>query len=121
MFVIEDIKKEVQRLDDLHGGHVSEIPIYISKRFTRTLGRCEGKLERGRYVPTRIGFAHRLMELATEEHFLETVRHEYAHAYLLQLTGEKHLHDRLWKGYALQFGCSGKTKALFPEVDLVDV
>lgn len=121
MFVLEDIKKEIQRLDALYGGHVSEIPIYISKRFTRTLGRCEGKFEGGRYVPTRIGFAHRLMELATEEHFLETVRHEYTHAYLLQVTGERHLHDRLWKRYAVQFGCSGKTKALFPEVDLVDV
>lgn len=116
MFTESDIRREMDRLDSLSGLDTTKIPIRISTRMTRTFGKC-CYLRRGRvYTVQELVFADRLLQGATEEHILNVVRHEYAHAYVVLKHQRDDGHGKLWREAALAFGCNGQRCDSFPEL-----
>lgn len=117
MHKIEDICKEMRKLDRISGIDTSEIPIRISGRMTRTWGKCRSARRYGKYSVEELVFSARFMKYANDEHFLNTVRHEYAHAFVTLHHNKFDNHGPLWKAAAIRFGCSGDRCTDMPEVD----
>lgn len=115
MFSEHDIRRELERLDAISGLDTRAIPIEISKRMTTTLAKCR-YLQRGKAMSVeKFVFSERLLQYATPEHLLNTVRHEYAHAYTIiryQTAG----HGALWKAAAKAFGCDASRLSSYPEL-----
>lgn len=115
MFSEQDIRRELNRLDGISGLDTSTIPIQISKRMTATLAKCR-YLQKGKQMSVEtFVFAKRLLQHATLEHLLNTIRHEYAHAYTI-LTHQQADHGALWKATAKAFGCDGSRLSSYPEL-----
>ena len=116
---IKIIYDEMKRLDQISGLDTSAIPVRISSRMTRSWGQCIYTCVRRKYQVKELVFAERLLKHGTEEHILNVVRHEYAHAYVTLTHNKKHGHDAVWKRAALRFGCNAQRCENFDEVDSI--
>ena len=108
MHTLREVRTEYDRLDSLLGIDTSGIELRISKRAVRQLGSFR--------VPARGGGKLRITLSALifedDEQFLDTIRHEYAHAAVhLLYPGERHGHDRVWKQMCRTVGCSPRRLA----------
>jgi len=101
-FTTEDVRREYDRLDALCGADTSGIELRVSKRASRRLGSCK-------YVGSRVECVtiSDFVLAAPEDVFLDTIRHEYAHALVkLRFPRETHGHDAVWKAACLEVGCA---------------
>lgn len=106
MYSIDDIRKEMNRLDKITGENTSQIPIKITKA-TKRYGCCKVKilsfLSKRYYTPEILYFSDII--LCDEETFFDTIRHEYAHAILtIRDPYKNHGHDNVWKSVCLEVG-----------------
>ena len=108
MHSIEDIRAEYARLDKLLGINTGHIELKISSRAQKQLGSFRSPARPGA-GPLRITIAKSVME--DEALFMDTIRHEYAHAaaYILY-PGEKHGHDKVWKDICRRIGCTPRSR-----------
>ena len=65
---------------------------------------CKRRFGQCRPVEEVISMSKLIVELNTEAEFVDTVKHEIAHA----LVGCRHNHDYVWKDKAVAIGCSGE-------------
>ena len=103
-FTTEDVRREYDRLDALCGADTSGIELRVSKRASRRLGSCK-------YVGSRVECVtiSDFVLAAPEDVFLDTIRHEYAHALVkLRFPRETHGHDAVWKAACREVGCPPK-------------
>lgn len=84
-------------------------PIEINGRLTRAMGRVkfmrDGYTDNG-YSPIKIEFSRRLIENATDDDVIQVIKHEYAHYYILMMTGIDHGHDAVFKRKCAEIGCT---------------
>lgn len=113
------IHEEMRRLDKISGLDTRNIPVRISSRMTKGWGSCRYLYVRKKYQIKELVFSERLLKCGTEEHILNVVRHEYAHAFVTLTHNETHGHDAVWKYVALRFGCNAKRCENFDEVGSV--
>ena len=108
MHTLSEVRAEYDRLDKLLGIDTSAIELKVSTRALKQLGSFRSPLRPGA-APLRITLSSLVME--EDALFLDTIRHEYAHAaaYLLR-PGEKHGHDKLWKDICRRIGCAPKSR-----------
>lgn len=111
MFTIERVKAELNKLSMADGLGKIIIPIEINGRLTRAMGRvkfsADGYTEDGyTYAPTKIEFARNLVENASDEDIIQVIKHEYAHYYILLMTGVDHGHDAVFKRKCAEIGCT---------------
>jgi hypothetical protein len=93
------IRAEYDRLDARCGVDSRGVELAISARAVKRLGSF-----RPRPVP-RITISALLLD--DEAAFLDTIRHEYAHALVwLRAPGERHGHDALWRAACREVGCA---------------
>lgn len=105
MFTVNEIRKEMARLDQISGLDTSKIPIRVSSRMSKQWGHCTATRPcGGRFTIKELAFSDRLLKYATPEHVLDTVRHEYAHAYVFLAHQKNDGHGRIWKSAAVKFG-----------------
>ena len=98
MHTLCEVRAEYDRLDRLLGIDTSGIELKVSARAVRQLGSFRAS------VPPRITLSTLVME--DEALFMDTVRHEYAHAAVhLLYPGERHGHDAVWKNICRRIGC----------------
>lgn len=99
MHTLEEVRREYDRLDALTGADTRGVALSISKRAVKRLGCfCPGP-------PPRIVLS--AVIFGDDALFLDTVRHEYAHAALWLLRpGERHGHDALWREMCRTVGCA---------------
>ena len=98
-----DVRREYDRLDALCGVDTSSVELRISTRASKRLGSCTCL---GNSV-ARITISDFVMDAEDDSVFLDTIRHEYAHALVkLRRPREKHGHDALWKAACLEVGCA---------------
>lgn len=118
MFTAEDIRAEMNRLDGVSGVDTTGIHISVSSKMTTTMGKCRAiRRRRGDpYEVTDITFSKYLLLYGSQEHFLETVRHEYAHAFVFLCFNKNDGHGPLWKAAALRFGGTGNRTMQVDEV-----
>jgi len=104
MHSLDEVRAEYQRLDRLLGIDTSGIELKISQRALRQLGLFRSP------EPLSITISKTVME--DDELFLDTIRHEYAHAaaYLLR-PGEDHGHDEFWKSICRRIGCRPSSRS----------
>ena len=99
---LSDVRAEYDRLDALCGADTRGIALTVSKRAVKRLG-C-----------FRPGPAPQIsisaFVLEDDALFLDTIRHEYAHALVwLRHPREKHGHDAVWKSACREIGCAPRT------------
>lgn len=99
MWTIEELREEYDRLDRYLGIDTRPIRLRFSARMQRQHGVC--CFQNGWPVEIRIAEFLRDDDAA----FLETARHEYAHAAAAIITGTRHGHDALWRGLCERIGC----------------
>ena len=104
MWTIEQVKIELDKLRVADGLPVIQVPINANGRLTRTLGRV--RFSRYSCEPICIEFAQRLLDNGTDNDIINVIKHEYAHYYLLVVTGENHGHDALFKQKCREIGCT---------------
>ena len=98
------IRAEYDRLDARCGVDSRGVELAISARAVKRLGSF-----RPRPVP-RITISALLLD--DEAAFLDTIRHEYAHALVwLRAPGERHGHDALWRAACREVGCAPRATA----------
>lgn len=108
MFRVADIKNEFENLDAKTGMNIANtIPIFVSGRFTSTRGQYKFK-----FYPITREIKNESITIATfvlnesEPDFLNTVRHEYAHAMATRLTKRSDIrHGEFWKQCCREIGC----------------
>ena len=101
MYTLADVRNEYDRLDEYLGISTKNIKLTVSKRMTRTYGMCKYGDD---CLPREISLADFLFKC--EEQFWDTIRHEYAHAYVKILCpSEHHGHDKYWKAACCKIGC----------------
>lgn len=118
MFTEADIRKEMNRLDAISGLDTTNIPVRISNRMQKQWGHCSARCVAGKWVVTELAFADRLLRYANFEHMIETVRHEYAHAYVFLSENKNDGHGYRWKRAAVKFGAPPSRCNSKPEVDM---
>lgn len=103
MHTLDEVRAEYDRLDKLLGIDTSGIELKISTRAVRQLGCFRAS------KPPRISLSSMVME--DDALFMDTVRHEYAHAavYILY-PGQRHGHDTVWKDICRRIGCRPKSR-----------
>jgi len=108
MHSLDEVRAEYDRLDKLLGIDTSAIELKVSTRSVRQLGNFSSPARPGT-APLQITIARYVME--DDELFLDTIRHEYAHAaaYILR-PYEKHGHDSFWKEICRLIGCTPKSR-----------
>ncbi|MCR5826069.1 MAG: SprT-like domain-containing protein [Oscillospiraceae bacterium] len=101
-YTLADVRREYDRLDGLCGVNTTQVALRVSTRAVRRLGSC-------RCVGDRVD-AITISDFvlsAPETVFLDTIRHEYAHALVkLRFPRQRHGHDALWKAACREVGCS---------------
>ena len=99
MWTLQELREEYDRLDRYLGLDTSGLRLRFSKRMQRQHGVCCFRGD----LPVEIRLADFLR--GDDVAFLETARHEYAHAAAALLTGKRHGHDKLWKALCVRIGC----------------
>ena len=108
MHSLDEVRAEYRRLDALLGIDTSAIELKISSRAVRQLGSFSVRRQQGR-ERLRITLSALVME--DDALFMDTIRHEYAHAAVhLLYPGQRHGHDALWKNICLRIGCRPKSR-----------
>jgi len=98
-YTLADIRAEYDRLDALCGADTRQIALKTSGRAVKRLG-CF------RPGPTP-SITVSAFVLEDEALFLDTIRHEYAHALVwLREPGVRHGHDAVWKAACREVGCT---------------
>ena len=110
------IYDEMKRLDEISGLPISQTPVRISKRMKTSYGNCTIQCRNGKWSVKEFAFAARMLEKGTPEHIIETVRHEYAHAYVTLVHNRNCHHNYAWQAAALRFGSNGKATETYDEV-----
>lgn len=106
MHTVQEIRAEYRRLDKIVGISTEKVELSVSKRAKKRLG-CFQTPQLLKGIPAKIIIAELVME--SDELFMETIRHEYAHAAVYYLDPLKnHGHDKTWKKMCKLVGCSGK-------------
>ena len=103
MHTIEDIRREYDRLDRICAVDTSKIEI--------RLNNAQKRLGSFSYKP---GFPKGTMTitiskkiLGDEDLYLDTIRHEYAHAVVfIRHPFSRHAHDKVWKAVCREVGCT---------------
>lgn len=105
---LEEVREEYDRLDALTGVCTRGVALSVSRRAVKRLGSfCPGP-------PPRIALSEAVMN--DDALFLDTVRHEYAHAAVWLLhPGERHGHDALWRDMCRTVGCTPRATVPLPE------
>lgn len=119
MHTVEEIRAEMNRLDKISGINTKNIPIRISNKMCRTIGKCVycySKLKPGEFVIDEFVFSKAFMERTTQEHFFDTVRHEYAHAYVILKEKKEDGHGACWQQAIRMFGGTPSATANFSEL-----
>ena len=108
MHGLHEVRCEYDRLDKLLGIDTSGIELKVSSRAVKQLGSFRSPARAGA-APLRITLSKLVME--DDGLFLDTIRHEYAHAaaYLLY-PGEKPGHGEKWKAICRRIGCTPKSR-----------
>lgn len=99
MWTLNELREEYDRLDRFLGLDTTGIRLSFSRRMQRQHGVCCFRGD----LPVEIRLADFLR--TDDEAFVETARHEYAHAAAALLTGRRHGHDALWKQLCCKIGC----------------
>ena len=103
MHTLAELRAEYNRLDKLLGIDTSGIELRVSTRAVRQLGSFRASR------PPRITLSSLVME--DDELFMDTARHEYAHAAVhLLYPLEKHGHDKVWKDICRRIGCRPQSR-----------
>ena len=77
---VEDIRKEMKKMDRILGKKGSELPIKINPRMTRSLGMYKFKIEDKKIVPVCFEFSTKTVSGEYDENtVIGIIRHEYAH------------------------------------------
>ncbi len=103
MHTIEDIRREYDRLDRICSVDTSKIILKLNNAQKR-LGSFTYKpgFPRGVLTITISGKV-----LNDEELFIDTIRHEYAHAVVfIRHPFSRHAHDKVWKAVCREVGCT---------------
>ena len=108
MHTLEEVRAEYDRLDKLLGIDTSGIELKVSNRAMKQLGSFRSPAKPGA-APLRITLSRLVMD--DDALFLDTARHEYAHAaaYILD-PGRRHGHDALWKELCRRVGCMPRSR-----------
>ncbi len=102
MHTLQEVRAEYDRLDSLLGIDTTGIELRVSKRAVRQLGSF--RVPPGGRGKLRITLS--ALIFSDDAQFLDTIRHEYAHAAVhLLCPGERHGHDRVWKQMCRRVGC----------------
>ncbi|MBO6014072.1 MAG: SprT-like domain-containing protein [Oscillospiraceae bacterium] len=117
MHTMQEIRREYERLDRICSVDTSCIEIRVNNA-QRRLGSfsCRADIPDGKMVIT---ISRRAME--DESLFLDTIRHEYAHAVVfLRHPRVRHGHDAVWKAVCREVGCMprGSVRPGASETDL---
>ncbi len=101
---LADVRREYDRLDTLCGVDTGAVALRVSTRARKRLGSCK-------YAPAggveSIVISDFVMDAEDDAVFLDTIRHEYAHALVrLRRPRETHGHDAVWKAACLEVGCA---------------
>ena len=108
MHTLEEVRAEYDRLDRILGIDSSDIVLKVSKRAVRQLGCFRAT------SPPSITLSALVLE--DDELFLDTVRHEYAHAAVnFMYPGQKHGHDGVWKTVCRRIGCRPQSRTELSE------
>ena len=105
--IIRETIKECEKVT----GVKCEVPIYINERLSKSLGRACAKITRNRFTgerkvePTQIEFSKRFIEVATEEHLIDVIRHEFAHYCTFLSKGEHNHTDVEFISYCQKMDC----------------
>ncbi|MCD8255840.1 MAG: SprT-like domain-containing protein [Oscillospiraceae bacterium] len=101
MHTLDEVRAEYDRLDAICGVDTRGVALRVSTRAVKRLGAF-------RLNPTPEILISALV-LADDTLYLDTVRHEYAHAVVaLRHPGERHGHDAVWKAVCREVGCTPK-------------
>lgn len=108
MHTLEEVRREYERLDAVLGIDTSAIELRISKRAVRQLGSFRVLREQGR---ERLCITLSALVMADDELFVDTARHEYAHAAVhILYPGQRHGHDAQWKNICRIIGCRPQSR-----------
>ena len=100
---LADVRREYDRLDALCGVDTSSIPLRVSTRTSKRLGSCQYSAA----GVSCITISDFVMDAEDDAAFLDTIRHEYAHALVrLRRPRERHGHDAVWKAACREVGCA---------------
>lgn len=95
---IEDIKKEMEKLDKIFGKKGAEILIKINSRMTRSLGMYKFKIDNKKILPVSFEFSKNIVSgKYKEEIVVGVIRHEYAHYLANDIHKESCGHDKRFK------------------------
>lgn len=112
---LEDIKSEIKKLENKSGFYLDrDVEIRINNRLRRTLGNCAYKFINQITKIDYIEFSKYLLDGSVcEEEVLDTIAHEFAHAYTDYNKPEDKIrygnsHNQEWQNNAIKLGCNGK-------------
>ena len=105
---VEDIRKEMKKMDRILGKKGSELPIKINTRMTRSLGMYKFKIEDKKIVPVCFEFSTKTVFGEYDENtVIGIIRHEYAHYAANDIHKEACGHDRRFKNICELVGAPG--------------
>lgn len=105
MYSTEQIRKLYDELDRQYNMDTSGLPIHIVNWREPTIACVRLQSVPGGIVPTRFEFNAFYAAKLAEPDWLDTYKHEYAHAAVTLLTHVNHGHDAVWKQYCHKLGC----------------
>lgn len=107
-WTVEEIRKEMKKMDKILGKKGSELPIKINKRMTRSLGMYKFKIEDKKIIPICFEFAPKTVSGEFDEKTVGgIIRHEYAHYAANDIHKEACRHDRRFKSICELIGAPG--------------
>ena len=102
MHTIDQIRKEYKRLDQMIGVDTTDLEIAFSPRAVYQYGCCKYRKNGKHVYPYKILIASFLQQ--EEGAFWDTIRHEYAHAAAVLLTGKNQGHGPVWRSICQRIG-----------------
>lgn len=108
MWTVKDIKEVLKELTELMPEKIDiNVPIEISSRMTRTLGKVTYTMDYTGFVtPTKITFSKLFLNTYSDEDIIQVIKHEFCHYYLAETTHENNRHNSLFKQYCSLIGCT---------------
>lgn len=109
-WTVEDIRKEMKKMDRILGKNGSELPIKINNRMTRSLGMYKFKIEDKKMIPLCFEFSPKIVSGEYDEKtVIGIIRHEYAHYAANDIHKEACGHDRRFKNICELVGAPGNS------------
>lgn len=101
--------QEIRALYDRFDQHLNIDTSHMAIKFTAKRGNmvacCCMERRADKYVPTEFHFNLQHMEWMPEAEWDDIIRHEYAHAAAVLLTGRAEGHSPFWKQLCIKLGC----------------